>query len=158
MPYSTPHIKITAFHITLTFHTHVTPHFTSHHNSHRITPPHLGAPFHITPTFHLTPRHAHHIQNINYTSHYPTAHIPNRTTHPTLHFSHHSASHPHVYGVKPFHITRYSTTTFHILHQHTTTFPMHHTFTTFHTSSDIARRHTMSHIFYIASYSTSRPH
>ena len=34
--------------------------------------------------------------NINYTSHYPTAHIPNHTTPTTLHFNYHSASHRHV--------------------------------------------------------------
>ena len=34
--------------------------------------------------------------NINYTSHYPTAHIPKHTTHPTLHFNYHSTAHRHV--------------------------------------------------------------
>ena len=47
------------------FHIHITPHFTSHHNSHQITsrltiPHHAHIPPHITPTFHLTSRHAHH--------------------------------------------------------------------------------------------------
>ena len=71
--------------------------------------------------------------NINYTS-LPTAHIPYHTTHPTLHFDHHSAC---LIGRQPFRIIRYSTTTFHILHQHTATFAMHHIIphriTTFHT-------------------------
>ena len=58
----TPCLKLqhsTSHHWHFTY-TDITPHFTSHHNSHQITPPHLGTPFHITPTFHLTPRHAHH--------------------------------------------------------------------------------------------------
>ena len=42
---------------------HIAPHFTSHHNSPLITPPHVSTPFHIMPTFHLAPHHAHrHIQ------------------------------------------------------------------------------------------------
>ena len=66
--YSTPrHIPYHTFCISVTFHItpclklqHSTPrtHFTSHHNSHQITP-HLGTPFHIMPTLHLAPRHAH---------------------------------------------------------------------------------------------------
>ena len=36
---------------------HIAPHFTSHRNSHQITPPHLHTiPHHV----HITPRHAHH--------------------------------------------------------------------------------------------------
>ena len=60
----TPCLKLqhsTSHHISFTY-TDITPHFTSHYNSHQITVPHLGTPFHITPTFHLTPPCTHHIQ------------------------------------------------------------------------------------------------
>ena len=134
---------------------HYILHLASHYTSVCIPPHHA---IHITPlaafqshsTLHrtiITSDRAHFPpwtshSNIDYNSHYPTAHIPNHTT---LHFNH---------SISVFHNN--------ILHQHTTIFPMYHTIiqyriTIFHNASDIAH-HTISHIFYIALYRTSQLH
>ena len=81
---------------------HIAPHFryTSHHISHR-TIIHIKS---LHTSRHTIQSHHAHISpcttpctsphsDINDTSHYPTAHIPNQTTLPTLHFNHHSAWH-----------------------------------------------------------------
>ena len=158
-PHAIFHIRC----ISVTFHItpclklqHSTSHFTSDHNSHQVAPPHLGTPFHIGPTSHFTPRHEHRIQ-IQITNYYPTADIPNHTTHPippprciSTIISHHTvmsntASHHSMSLCIP------QSHQFHILHQHTTIFPMYHTIiphriTTFHnTSAHCTTSHLASH-------------
>ena len=63
---------------------HIAPHFTSHHNSHQITPPHFGSPFHITLALHLAPRHTHHHIQIQIAHHT----IPQHTFQTTPHIPH----------------------------------------------------------------------
>ena len=59
---------------------HIAPHFTSHHNSHQIIPPHLSTPFHITP---IPPRTTPCTSHSNMTHHA----IPQHTSHTVFQLS-----------------------------------------------------------------------
>ena len=128
---------------------HIAPHFryTSHHISHR-TIIHIKS---LHTSRHTIQSHHAHISpcttpctsphsNINDTSHYPTAHIPNHTTpHFPLCIS---AIIPHdtMYNMASDHSTSLGIPQPHF----TSCITAHHRFhitNTFHTSSDIARHH-----------------
>ena len=136
------------------------PHFISHHNSPQITWLHHVSAHHFT-----CPHSTMHIATFKYKIYItlPTAHIPYHTTHPTLHFDHHSAcligrqTIPHHSVLLPQpHFTSCISTPPHS----PCTMPFH--IASHHFTPDVARHHSvtplMSHIFYIAPYqSTSQP-